>query len=242
MKTYLEHLLRPTLSATEINSLTRLLRKTLEKARAAPSSDLGYDLENDSDAIRPDRTKIKRAVAEWQNLKNIPTASEWQSLFFLALFAVCYPIFIAGAVTHLNQSRLPHPIEMIAVVTMTVNLPRIIREAFALFNTKLRNGFPIGTNLGREEFEEGVMRLNGDHLTVYRAGYVLKLNLNSAIGAWEHDGIIILSDGDLPFAALPARDDLKRALIRLGHLGFWGTPVEKTRHAPAPRALEVAPC
>ena len=236
------HLLRPTLSATEINSLTRLLRKTREKARAAPSSDLGYDLENDSDAIRPDRTKIKRAVAEWQNLKNIPTASEWQSLFFLALFAVCYPIFIAGAVTDLNQSRLPHPIEMIAVVTMTVNLPRIMHEAFALFNIKLRNGFPIGTNLGREEFEEGVMRLNGDHLTVYRAGYVLKLNLNSAIGAWEHDGIIILSDGDLPFAALPARDDLKRALIRLGHLGFWGTPVEKTRHAPAPRALEVAPC
>ena len=62
------HLLRPTLSATEINSLKRLLRKTREKARAAPSSDLGYDLENDSDAIRPDRTKIKRAVAEWQNL------------------------------------------------------------------------------------------------------------------------------------------------------------------------------
>ncbi|SEF87653.1 hypothetical protein SAMN04488045_1078 [Thalassococcus halodurans] len=237
-----QHLLRPRLNASDVHLLKGLLRKTRKQSLTAPSFKPGYDLQTDPDAISPDRTKIKRAVEEWEKFKNMPNNSGWQSLFYLGLFAVCYPLFIEGTVSALNQGNLPNPIAMMSLFAMSVNLPRVLHEAFAFLNTKLGNGFPMNTNLGNEEFEPGFMHVVGDSVSVHRAGFILKVNLNSAIEAWEHNGLIIISEGNQPLAVLPARDDLKRALIRLGHLGFWGTPVEKKSHAPAPRALEVAPC
>ena len=236
------HLLRPALNATEINLLKQLLRRTRNQAQTAPLSKFTYDLDNDPDAISPDRTMLQSAVAEWQKVKNKPASSVWHSLFFLSIFAVCYPLFVGGAVTSLKSNALPHPFGIFAIFAMTVNLPRILREALALLNNMLRNGFPLGTNLGREEFEPGIMRIDGHHLSVYRAGYVLKLNLNSEIEAWEHGGVIIISNGDQPFAALPARGDLKRTLQRLGHLSLWGKTDVKTGHVPASRAWENATC